>query len=64
MKSSFVPLCTLSKQVFDLFDGVRFGVARAINHQPALEPGFIRRAIWFDCSNQNSASAEVTERIA
>ena len=27
-----------SKQVLDLFDGICFGVARAINHQPALRP--------------------------
>src|SRR5678815_4723750 len=49
-----------SEQFLDLLDGVRFGVARPINYQAALKPCFICRAIWFDCSNQNAASSDVT----
>src|SRR5436190_24272494 len=53
-----------SKQFLDLFDGVRFGFARSINYQAALEPGLLCRAIWFDCGNQNTTSSDVTQRIA
>src|SRR5262249_15724914 len=52
------------KQLLDLFDSLGFVISAPINHQPALKACIICRAMWFNCSNQNAASAQVTERLA
>src|SRR6266480_2842671 len=53
-----------SKQFLDLFDGVRFGFAHAINDKAALKSCLVCRAIRFDCGNQNATSSDVPQRIA
>ena len=53
-----------SEQFLDLFDGVRFGMASPIDHQAALKPRFVGRAIRFDGGDQDATSSDVTQRIA
>src|SRR5437016_11056207 len=50
-----------SKQFLDLFDGVRFGFAHAINDHTALKSCLVCRAIRFDCGNQNRSEEHTSE---
>src|SRR5258707_219048 len=53
-----------AKQALDLFDGVHFGLAHAVNDEAAFYSCFIRRAIRLDRGNQNAAASRVPERAA
>ena len=52
-----------AEQVLDVFDRAYIVLADALNHQAALDPGLVRRTVWFDCTDQHSASRLVTERV-